>query len=71
VTHECGGPTADDNLAPLCRHHHRLKTHGRWVYTRLDEATFLWRSPHGLSFVRDHTGTVDVTVDLQVEPPDE
>ncbi len=27
-----GGPTATDNLAPLCRRHHRLKTKGRWHY---------------------------------------
>ena len=25
---EQGGPTATDNLAPLCRRHHRLKTRG-------------------------------------------
>ncbi len=29
---EQGGPTATDNLAPLCRRHHRLKTRGRWRY---------------------------------------
>ena len=29
---EHGGPTATDNLAPLCRRHHRLKTRGRWRY---------------------------------------
>ena len=27
-----GGPTSTDNLAPLCRKHHRLKTKGRWRY---------------------------------------
>ncbi len=27
-----GGPTTTDNLAPLCRRHHRLKTKGRWHY---------------------------------------
>ena len=56
------GPTADDNLAPLCRLHHRLKTHGGWIYTRLDETSLLWRSPHGLRFLRDHTGTRDVSL---------
>ena len=64
------GPTADDNLAPLCRFHHRLKTHGGWIYTRLDETSLLWRSPHGLRFLRDHTGTRDVSVGRPVEPPD-
>jgi hypothetical protein len=27
-----GRLTASDNLAALCRRHHRLKTHGRWSY---------------------------------------
>ncbi|WP_182526097.1 HNH endonuclease [Nocardioides dongkuii] len=52
-----GGTTCSCNTAPLCRRHHRVKTHGRWTYTALDETTFRWRSPHGLTFLRDHTGT--------------
>jgi hypothetical protein len=52
------GPTATDNLAPLCRHHHQHKTHARWRYRRLGRTTYLWTSPHGLMFLRDHTGTV-------------
>jgi hypothetical protein len=63
--------TADHNLAPLCRHHHRLKTHGGWAYTQVDDTTVLWRSPHGLALLRDHTGTRDVTGDRTVDPPDE
>jgi hypothetical protein len=55
---------------PLCRFHHRLKTHGGWIYTRLDETSLLWRSPHGLRFLRDHTGTRDVTDGSLIEPPD-
>ncbi|HXH78359.1 HNH endonuclease signature motif containing protein, partial [Nocardioides sp.] len=31
-----GGPTSTDNLAPLCRRHHRLKTKGRWRYRMTD-----------------------------------
>ncbi|WP_182524816.1 HNH endonuclease [Nocardioides dongkuii] len=52
-----GGTTCSCNTAPLCRRHHRVKTHGRWTYVALDETTFRWRSPHGLIFIRDHTGT--------------
>ena len=36
-----GGPpgqTAPDNLAPLCRRHHRCKTSGRWRYRRATTA---------------------------------
>ncbi|WP_244930114.1 HNH endonuclease signature motif containing protein [Nocardioides sp. W7] len=53
-----GGPTCDCNIAPLCRRHHRAKTHTRWRYDKLDDTTFVWRSPNGLLFKRDHTGTI-------------
>src|SRR3954469_24337827 len=42
-----GGPTSSDNLAALCRRHHRLKTHGGWTYTVLEPGSYIWRSPHG------------------------
>jgi hypothetical protein len=63
--HTRGGPTCTCNLAPLCRPHHRLKTHGHagtfWRYTMLEPGSYLWASPHGLTFLRDHHGTTDVT----------
>ena len=40
-----GGPTSTDNLAALCRRHHRLKTHGRWRYEMTDPGVFIWTSP--------------------------
>jgi hypothetical protein len=55
--YESGGETATDNIAPLCRAHHRAKTHGRWTLTVLTPGEYLWRSPHGLALHRDHTGT--------------
>ena len=61
VPYESGGTTCSCNLAPLCRRHHRLKTHSTWTYTALDPGTFLWSSPHGYQFVVDPTGTADVT----------
>jgi hypothetical protein len=45
-----GGPpgqTHPDNLAPLCRGHHRAKTHGHWDYTQLPDDSYLWTSPTG------------------------
>ncbi len=39
------GPTTSTNLAPLCRGHHRLKTHGNWTYTRTSPTSFIWTSP--------------------------
>lgn len=63
VEHNRGGPTSGDNLAPLCRRHHRAKTHTAWTYTRLAEGEYLWRSPHGYAFVTDADGTRDVSPD--------
>ncbi|MVA75947.1 DUF222 domain-containing protein [Auraticoccus sp. F435] len=52
-----GGPTATDNLAPLCRRHHRLKTLHGWRYRRTAPGRYLWTSPHGLHFTRGPDGT--------------
>ena len=58
-----GGTTSSDNIAPLCRRHHRLKTHTAWTYTMLEPGSFLWSSPHAYQFLRDHHGTLDVSRD--------
>ncbi len=45
-----GGPpgqTSPEHLAPLCRHHHRVKTHGRWTYRRLPDGSYRWTTPTG------------------------
>ncbi|NPC95255.1 HNH endonuclease signature motif containing protein [Nocardioides sp. zg-DK7169] len=67
IAHRSGGPTCSCNLAPLCRRHHRAKTHTGWTYDRTDAATYLWRSPHGLHLVKDHGATHLLTA----HPPDE
>ena len=44
-----GGPpgqTNPQNLAPLCRRHHRAKTAKRWRYHRTDDGSYAWTSPH-------------------------
>ena len=56
-----GGPSCDCNIAPLCRHHHQLKTHAGWGYSVLDTGLWLWSDPHGQQFLRDRVGTTDVT----------
>ncbi len=43
------GQTNLQNLAPLCRRHHRLKTHGRWRYRRLPDG-YEWTSPTGRTY---------------------
>ena len=63
VPHEDGGPTCSCNQAPCCRRHHRAKTTGGWSYVTVEPGVYLWRSPLGYQFLRDHSGTVDVTPD--------
>lgn len=67
VEYARGGPTSSDNLAPLCRRHHRAKTHDAWTYTRLGPGEHLWTSPHRYRFIKDTDGTHDVT---DRPPPD-
>ena len=57
------GPTCSCNLAPLCRRHHRAKTHTAWTYDKTDTASYLWRSPHGLHLVKHRGETRPVTAD--------
>ncbi|WP_370107438.1 hypothetical protein [Nocardioides sp.] len=68
-----GGPsgqTSTANLAPLCRRHHRAKTHPSpvpsneagstsiaWDYEQLTPTTWLWTSPHDLRFLVHPDGT--------------
>jgi hypothetical protein len=71
VPYDPDGPpwqTSTLNLAPLCRRHHRLKTHGGWSYTMIEPGTFLWRSPYGHTWLRDQSGTTDLTP-APVDPP--
>jgi hypothetical protein len=70
IPHNEGGPTCSCNTAPLCRRHHRLKTHSPWTYTVLEPGTFLWTSPHRYQYLRDHTGTADVTPNHQPNKSD-
>ena len=56
-----GGPpgqTRPDNLAPLCRCHHRAKTHHGWSYRRTPGGSHLWTDPHGRRYSVDGRGVV-------------
>jgi hypothetical protein len=60
-----GGPpgqTSTVNLAPLCRTHHRAKTHPSpagpsWRYQRLTPGTWLWTSPTARRYLVHPDGT--------------
>ncbi|MDT9593871.1 HNH endonuclease signature motif containing protein [Nocardioides zeae] len=62
------GGTSTENLAPLCRHHHRLKTHTAWRYLRVETGTYLWTDPHGLRYIVTPRGTC--VVDRSPGSPD-
>ena len=57
------GPTSTTNLAPLCRAHHRMKTHCGWTYepaATTDHGVptaFTWTSPAGVRFQVNHHGS--------------
>jgi 5-methylcytosine-specific restriction endonuclease McrA len=74
ISYDEGGSTSSDNLACLCRLHHRLKTHGGWTYHMTRPGVFLWRSPRGHRWRRDRSGTTDLTpptADPPGQPPGE
>lgn len=45
-----GGATSADNLGPLCRRDHLLKTHAGWHLDRDETATFTWTTPTGHTY---------------------
>ncbi len=46
-----GGATEPGNLAPLCRHDHRMRHEAGWQYQRNDEGDHRWSSPLGEQYV--------------------
>jgi hypothetical protein len=67
------GQTCLENLAPLGRAHHRLKTHGGWFLHHPEPGTYWWRTRHGHWFRVDPTGTHhhgrDPALDARFGPP--
>ena len=49
--YDTGGPTCACNLAALCRHHHRLKTHANgWTLRQLGHGILEWTDPTGKTY---------------------
>ena len=55
------GQTRTDNLAPMGRRSHRVKTHGRWRVWQVSDGVLLWQAPHGHCYLVDRDGTHPVT----------
>ena len=51
------GQTSPENLAPLCRRHHRGKTARHWRYQRNADGSYTWHLPLGRSYRVTPTGT--------------
>jgi hypothetical protein len=47
-----GGPTHNDNLGPLCRHHHMVRHHAPWQLLKLANGDHQWTSPLGHTYTR-------------------
>jgi hypothetical protein len=68
-----GGKTTTQNLALLCRKHHRAKTFSTWAYTAPQPGVYYWISPSGARFQvtrgRRH-GRMPITtpIDPETEP---
>ena len=51
------GQTGSHNSAPLRRTHHRWKTFGGYRCRQAGPGRYVWATPHGHYYLRDHTGT--------------
>ncbi|MCP3977692.1 MAG: DUF222 domain-containing protein [bacterium] len=51
LPHADGGCTHNHNLAPVCRHHHRIRHQARWSYRRFRNGDHEWRSPLGRTYI--------------------
>ena len=57
------GQTRPDNLGPLSRKAHRIKTHADWKLTQPEEGIYIWESAAGQKVQVDATGTHPIKPD--------
>jgi hypothetical protein len=62
-----GGPASLDNLARLCRHHHRLRTHRGFTLTR-EGTTWRWAPPTRGTTPNQRTNDTDDPIGDHPEP---
>jgi hypothetical protein len=51
VAYDEDGPTCECNLAPLCRHHHRVKQAEGWTLQQASPGVMSWLTPAGRRYV--------------------
>jgi len=56
------GQSRVGNYGPMTSFHHRIKTHGDWEVRQPFPGIYLWRDPHGVTYLVDHTGTRRVPI---------
>lgn len=49
--------TGNHNSGPLGKRHHQWKTHAGYEARQCGEGRYVWRTPHGLTYLVDHRGT--------------
>jgi hypothetical protein len=67
--HAHGGPTAELNLAHLCRHDHRLKHDGGWQLDQPASGQMVWTSRLGHSYPVDAPPILEHLPEPEPEPP--
>ena len=69
-----GGPPGQSrvgNYGPMTTFHHRMKTHAGWQVQQPFPGIYVWRDPHGATYVVDHSGTRRVTDDNGLSPAEQ
>ena len=62
------GQSRVGNYGPMTPFHHRIKTHTRWQVRQPFPGIYVWRDPHGATYVVDHSGTRRVPADGGLSP---
>jgi hypothetical protein len=63
------GPTSADNLAVLCRRHHRLKHSPGWSVSLAPDGTMTWTTPAGRTYTSEPWQYLEPTPE-RPDPPD-
>ncbi|MBC2933684.1 hypothetical protein H7342_11780 [Nocardioides sp. zg-1228] len=65
------GQSSVGNYGPMTGFHHRIKTHGGWQVRQPFPGLYVWRDPHGATYLVDHSGTRRVPTGSSRSPAEE